>query len=215
MGDEADFYRFMLDQFGCALRVCMPGIIQSFDPVKQTVVVQPAIIENMIQKTPDGLGGVVPVPTPTKIKPLQDVPIVLPRGGGFTVTLPIAPGDECIIVFADACINAWWAQGDVQPQEVNRRHDLCDGFAILGTWSQPRVLSGYVTNAAQLRTDDGNTAVSVAAGQINMKATNVVVEGALTVTGDATINTAAVPLDLGIHVHTGGTIGGLTGPPET
>ncbi|MGI8770932.1 MAG: Gp138 family membrane-puncturing spike protein [Acidobacteriaceae bacterium] len=32
---------------------------------------------------------------------LADVPIFLPSAGGFTLTMPIMPGDECEVVFSD------------------------------------------------------------------------------------------------------------------
>ena len=141
------------------LRVCLPGIIQSFDPVKQTVVVQCAIQETVKKN------GVM---TPTTIPLLLDVPIVLPRAGGFTLTLPIAQGDECLVFFADLNINSWWQSGGVQPRMDGRRHDFSDAFAIPGPWSQPRVLSSYATDSVQLRRDDGSAQVEISAAQIGM-----------------------------------------------
>ena len=63
---------------------------------------------------------------------LQDVPIVWPSGGGVTLTLPVAAGDECLLVIADRCIDAWWQSGGVQLPMDSRAHDLSDAFAIVG-----------------------------------------------------------------------------------
>ena len=157
----------LLFQFSRDLRVAVPGIVQSFNATAQTVTVQIAIREMINVITPDGQGGAAPVPTPTQIQILSDVPICMPRGGGFEVTLPVAVGDECLVIFSDSCMSAWWANGGVQNPEVSRRHNLSDGFAILGPWSQKRKLSAYSTTGLQVRSDDGNTLINVQAGQIN------------------------------------------------
>lgn len=148
-------------QLLCSLRVAAPGIVQSFDATKQTVTVQLAIRENMMQNA---------VPTPVAISTLVDIPIFMPRAGGFLLTLPVKQGDECLVIFGDNCIDSWWQSGGIQNQVDRRRHDLSDGFAIIGPWSQPRVVSNYSITSAQLRTEDGNTMVEIApSGIVNVK----------------------------------------------
>lgn len=80
-------------------RVCMPGIIQSFDAAAQTVTVQPALREKMLA---DGDESWIDIPL------LVDVPVVVPRAGGYALTLPIQAGDECLVVFGDMCMDGWW-----------------------------------------------------------------------------------------------------------
>ena len=149
------------------IRVAMPGIVQSFNAEAQTVVVRLAIKEMIKVNTPDGQGNTVPVITPTEIGEegswLQDIPVLFIGGGGFTVCPPIAAGDECLVIFGDLCSNAWWANGGVQNQEVKRRHDLSDGFAIVGLRSQPRKLTSYDASAFQVRSDDGAISMSMSA----------------------------------------------------
>lgn len=138
------------------MRVSIPGIIQSFDPETVTCVVQPAI------------KGAVPndsgVPVSSDMTLLMDVPVMFPRGGGCTLTFPIKPGDECLIVFGDRCIDFWWQSGGVQEPADDRQHDLSDAFAIVGPQSQAKKISGISMSGAQLRTDDGAAFVEVAAG---------------------------------------------------
>lgn len=131
------------------LRVAMPGIIQSFDPGAVTCTVLPAIFG---QKVSDD--GVV---TPEELPILLDVPVIFPRGGGCTLTFPVKPGDECLLIFADRCIDFWWQNGGVQEAVDPRQHDLSDAFAIVGPQSQARKISGISTSAAQFRSDDGST----------------------------------------------------------
>ncbi|MGO4678219.1 hypothetical protein AB4Z40_35770, partial [Bosea sp. 2YAB26] len=65
----------------------------------------------------------------------------------------------------------------VQNQIERRRHDLSDGFAIIGVWSQPRALSDYSTSAAQLRTDDGSARITLRPNAIDFDASIVRING--------------------------------------
>jgi hypothetical protein len=168
--DLDETLRALRDGIMADLRVAIPGVVQSFNAQEMTVTVQPAIKERRLN--PDYSQSWVTIPL------LVDVPVVLPRAGGFMLTLPIQPGDECLVVFADAAIDLAWQNGgtdNVQP--IRRRHNLSDGFAILGWWSQPSVPSSYSTTAAQLRTADGETYISLEPGEIDLVATTVRVNG--------------------------------------
>ncbi len=151
------------------LRVACPGIILSFNPEEQTVAVQPAIREKRV--LPSGDEKWVDIPQ------LVDVPIVFPRAGGYALTLPVKPGDECLVVFGDSCMDAWWQSGGVQNQIDCRRHDLSDGYAIIGPWSQPRVLKNYSTNTAQLRNESGSAYVEVSGDTVNIVGDTVNIKG--------------------------------------
>ncbi|EOH6248394.1 Gp138 family membrane-puncturing spike protein [Klebsiella pneumoniae] len=144
-----------------AMRVSMPGIIQSFDPDAVTAVVQPAI--KGAEK--DESGAEVSVNLPL----LVDVPVVFPRGGGCTLTFPVKAGDECLVIFADRCIDFWWQSGGVQEPVDERMHDLSDAFCIVGPQSQAKKIGGISTSAVELRSDDGETKLSLnpASGTIN------------------------------------------------
>ena len=141
-------------------RVAMPGIIKSFNIEEQTVTVQPAIMERIV----DSSGFI----TEKAIPILLDVPIVFPRAGGFSLTMPIEIGDECLIIIADSCIDAWWASGGVQVQEDIRRHDLSDAFAILGTWSQSKKVPNYSSTKAMLVHEASGNGVEVGSDGVNL-----------------------------------------------
>lgn len=129
----------------------MPGIIQSFDPVKRTCVIQPAT-QGLFSKS-DGTQEWVNLPL------LMDCPVQFPQGGGVVLTFPLAAGDECLVVFASRCIDAWWQNGGIMPQAELRMHDLSDGFCIPGVRSVPNVEGAISTTEAQLRSVDGTTRV--------------------------------------------------------
>lgn len=131
----------------------LPGIVQSFDPVAMTCVVQPAIKARRTLPT----GAIVTDALPL----LVDCPVHFPSGGQCTLTFPVAPGDECLVVFSSRCIDGWWQSGGVQEQAELRMHDLSDGFVLVGVRSQPRVIPNVSTSATQLRSDDGSTLIEL------------------------------------------------------
>lgn len=116
----------------------MPGIIQSFDSEAQTVVVQISIMRIV-----DG-----------KDEPYTlcvDVPILLPTVQGFHLTMPIKAKDECLLIFADRCIDGWFDAGDVQRQVEHRVHHISDAFAMIGVNSSPNTIPSYDTDSMVIR----------------------------------------------------------------
>lgn len=212
-----------------------PGIVTAVDWDEMTCSVQPAIQGTITDES--GIVRVVNLPL------LIHVPIVFQKGGNFVITMPIAVGDEVLISWANRCIDAWWQQGGVQPPIEARMHDISDGFAIAGPFSQPNVVPNVSSTAAQIRTKDGATRVSLEAdGTIKLiSPTGIELEGPTKVTGalevtgnvdlmgdltqvgnqDVTgeieasgqITSGLIPLTT--HKHTGVTPGGGTSGPAT
>ncbi|EOY8740663.1 Gp138 family membrane-puncturing spike protein, partial [Klebsiella michiganensis] len=148
-----------------------------------TAVVQPAI--RYIERDNDGNKATKDYPL------LVDVPVVFPRGGGCTLTFPVSEGDECLVIFADRCIDFWWQSGGVQEPVDGRMHDLSDAFCIVGPQSQAKKISGISTTSAQLRTDDGTAFIEVAAGG----------DITATTTGNATINAPEIILNGNVTIN--------------
>ena len=160
--DAVEQLRRIMDTVAFDLRVACPGIIRSVDPARQTCTVQLAIRERLKR----GEGRVENVDIPE----LLDVPFFVYTGGGYCLTLPVKPGDDCLVVFGDNCMDAWWQSGGVQNQVERRRHDLSDGFAIVGFRSQPAVVSGYSAKTAQLRNKSGDAYIEISGSDINIVA---------------------------------------------
>jgi len=138
-----------LDGRQAQINTAGPGIIQSFNADEITAVVQPAIKGNV--RAPDGSTIQVTLPL------LLDCPVVFPRGGGVSLTFPLGGDDECLVVFSQRCIDAWWSAGGIQAQAEFRMHDLSDGFVIPGPYSQPEKIANISTASAQFRSNDGLT----------------------------------------------------------
>lgn len=192
------------------LRVSLPGIVQSFDPVTCTCTVQPAIAGQGV----DAKGQIQSAPLPL----LTDVPVIFPRGGGCTITFPVKAGDECLVVFSDRCIDFWWQNGGVQEPVDPRQHDLSDAFALVGPQSQAQKISGISTTSVQVRTDDGSSFIELMqGGNVNITTQlltvngNVQVNGTVTSTGDQ----VAKGISQTGHVHSGVQSGSSqTGGPQ-
>jgi len=136
-----------LDGHQNGLWTALPGIVNKVDLKAMTCEVQPAI-QGVAYQTD---GSVKHETMPMCV----DVPIVFMHGGKYAHTDPVAEGDECLLVFASRCIDNWWQDGGVQPQFERRQHDLSDGLAIVGPYSQKKKLENVSTTTSQWRTTDG------------------------------------------------------------
>lgn len=137
------------------LHVSMPAQIVDYDFATQKASVQPLIS----RKYTDGRVDAYPV--------INNVPVVWPRSGGASLTMPVDAGDYCILVFADRSIDGWTASGGAQPQDDRRLHSLNDAVAFMGMmpFSEPSlaennddVLMTYDQNSIRLK-PGGNSEV--------------------------------------------------------
>lgn len=196
IAEEVFIYKQIIRHTSYDLRVAMPGIIASFDPNKLTVTVDIAVRDKLKIKNEY---------VDKQIPRLLDVPLMLPHGGNFAVTIPVQAGDECLVIMADMCINSWWANGGIQNQEVDRRHDFSDGFAVLAPWSQATKIGNFNTNAAEIRTVDNSTKVSVTPSNVNIVATTTDINSLLSLHGTLTPHpTTADPAEQLLHVTING-----------
>lgn len=123
-GEEYELLKEAIKQ---ELHCAQPGIVQAYNEKEQTVTVELAI-RTIIK------GQAVRPPL------LSDVPVFFPGGVDNAITFPVKKGDECLVVFADSCIDAWFQNsGSSVPISV-RKHDLSDGFAFVGFRSRRNAL---------------------------------------------------------------------------
>lgn len=196
-GGEQQAMKVLSDTIFSMLRVSMPGIIQSFDPIACTCTVQPAITGQVANEAGEFKSAPLPL--------LVDVPVVFPRGGGCTITFPIKAGDECLVVFSDRCIDFWWQSGGVQEPVDPRQHDLSDAFAFIGPQSQAEVIGNINTSTLQMRTDDGSAYIEL---DPTSHAVNIVAPGGFNVTTPLAKFSQAVTIT-GLLTWAGGMVGSL------
>lgn len=177
------------------LHTAMPGIVESFNPDEQTISVQPAI--RRVFKTVDSESEIL---VPTELPILINVPVVQPRGGGFSITFPIKRGDECLLVFCERSIDKWQKFGNTQEPGARRFHALSDATAFIGISSLPNVIPDYDPNNVQIKKDNGSVIVTLKAdGNLELHADSNItadcVDATLTCSGSATIE-AATQVDI-------------------
>lgn len=180
----------------------MPAIVQKVRLDEMTVDVQPTI-----QGKIEDIDGVV---TDVNLPVLIHVPICFPSAGGFTITMPVAVGDEVLVVIANRCIDGWWASGKISVQAEQRMHDLSDGFAILGPRSVPRVVPNISTTNLQIRNDAGTAYIEMTPGGAINLVGNVTVTGTLSASGGITSGSGPSAIALSTHKHSGVVPGGGT-----
>lgn len=135
------------------LHTMMPGKIVSYDPATQSASVAPAFMR-VYKATPDQ-----PVAYPT----LTGVPVHQLTAGGAWVKLPIAAGDNCILVFAERALDQWIkAGGQADPIET-RRFNLNDAVAIVGFNPEGEALAPLGA-ASSLELQNGGIYLELTAG---------------------------------------------------
>ena len=113
--DIAALKKEILSSLHCAL----PGIVESYDAETRTAVIRPAV---RVSSRPEHSGAEGSHSYPL----LRDVPVFMP------VSFEVNPGDLCLVVFADADIDAWFETGQEAVPTSGRMHSLSDGFAFVG-----------------------------------------------------------------------------------
>ena len=181
------------------LHTTTPGIIEKFDPATGRAEIQPAIQCVIRPGTEDQL---------VTLPKLINCPIGNLKAGGFVITMPVKPGDECLIHFTERSLDAWIKFGDIRGPNDIRMHHISDAYFIPCTTSEPNVTSNYDPDNMVLRNTDntlkmvfdtsGNLNIEAIAS-VTMTAPTVAINGNLTVTGTSTADD-----------HISGTISGKT-----
>ena len=188
------------------IHVALPAIITEIDYEKQTCKAQAVIREFINNKYVD-------------IPEFMDIPFFILSGGDYAITMPIKKDDECLIVFADSCIESWWQSGGIQNPIEIRNHDLSDCFAIVGFRSQDKKLEDVSNDSLQIR-NRNNVLAEFKEDSIKIQTgENVIIS--IDSNNEITIKADSIKLDsdnitiAGInfksHTHTGGNLGGPTG----
>lgn len=133
------------------------------------------------------------VETPRDISPLSRVPIGMFKAGGFVLTLPVAVGDEGIIVFSDRGLSVWKETGKKNPPRETHFHDLSDGVFMpfptskggaIQNFDSSSLYAGMEDQSAYLQISPGGEAKIHAATKLTLDTPLVETTGALHVLGN-------------------------------
>lgn len=122
---EATLERAIIDQLR-DLHTALPGYIDAYDPENKTATV--VIPYSELFET-DGVND-----ANVDYAPIPDVPVLFPRGNGWSITWPLAQGDPVLVIFAERSIDEWCASDGktlITPA-ITEMHSDADCIAIPG-----------------------------------------------------------------------------------
>lgn len=131
------------------------GEITAFNPATQTASVQ--IMSNIETQTQT-----------YRYPLLTDCPVFVLSGGGGCITMPIAVGDSCLVLFNDRYMDDWFATGIECTPSSNRTHSLSDGLVLVGFRNLSNSIAGYDSNELQIRNGPGRITISPSNGKLSM-----------------------------------------------
>jgi hypothetical protein len=185
--DPEELERVSFERHSARLRTATPGIIDAVH-ANGTVDVQPAIMQ---VTTLDGQRSDEPLSV------LTGVPTIFAYYAqtlGLSITLPMRPGDEGLLIVADRSIDNWQVASGVQAaaEPVSpRHHNLTDALFLPGAVSEPNAIAAVSSEAIEIRNRDASTCVSVSDSRIVLQvggSTITVTDGAITLSaGGSTV----------------------------
>lgn len=192
--NRIDIYDALERKFNAGLNAVQVGVIQSYDVGTQLASVKIA----MKQVTNIDADGT---------KTLQEYPILLEcpafvlSGGNDFISMPITAGDNCLVLFNDRDIDTWLNSGDGGFPTTSRKHDLSDGFVLVGVRPLTASIAGALADGIRI-SHNGDSFMDFLSGTIesttdlfkqigDMQITeNLLVEGGMTVLGTVTGNSS-------------------------
>ena len=122
----------------------IPGRVVSFDPVKQTITVQPTY-----RPVHDG--------KPVDMPELQEVPVRFPRAGGFIMTTPVKSGDMVTLRPQMRSSEEYHTGGSHESPKDTRSMSLSGMEAFLdGGESLTNPIENFNSENFEIRSADGN-----------------------------------------------------------
>lgn len=146
------------------IHTALPARVLKFNTADNTVQVE--LMINELKR--DGQSLVLP--------PIDDVPVQFFRGGDFVITTPIKKGDEGLCIFAERCIDGWFALSQKKEPMDFRLHDYSDGFFLTGFSSRPMAVKNVDLDGVCMRTLEKDTYIKLTKGTIFIKG-NIEQEG--------------------------------------
>lgn len=142
---QVKFVKRIIEQ---TVNTCIPGEIVSFDKSLQTATVKVCIKQMHVDK--DGNKVTQELPQ------ILQVPVFFPYSTmtGFSLTYPVVPGDQCLILFSQRSFDNWLAAGSVQePFEPNcpRFFSFNDAIALVGLIPNPSAIKDFELNGVEIR----------------------------------------------------------------
>lgn len=171
-----------------------PGKILAFDPVRQVAKVQ--VMREQYNNTLHSMYTEYDFPI------LQDVPVQFPQGGGYSLTFPVAAGDNCLLDFCDKGIAHWLYEGKdkigkfssgVPKADYFRSYNINDAVAMVGFNPIPQAIPNFNASAPELRNAARSQRITllpsgkmevITPSELHITAPETVMDGNMTINGN-------------------------------
>jgi len=117
---QAEIINDLMRKISGGVRVAMPASVESYDFKTQKADIKIDMQE--LYRNETSLDYPV----------LSGVPVIFPRCGGASITMPITRGDTCLVMFLDRDSTSWLLGGKNLKPKSMRSHHLSDAVAIMG-----------------------------------------------------------------------------------
>lgn len=181
MNELASLLRAASREASRGINTCLPGTIVSYDAGSQMASVQPMVR----LRQPDDREEQLPV--------INSVPVIWPRSGGASMTMPVKSGDGCLLIFSQRSIDEYKSNGEMNTPQDPRMFDLTDavafmGFVNFGGGGGPADALQIKFGGSTILVKEDGVEISTSDVKVNAPLTtysgNVTVQGSLTVQGN-------------------------------
>ncbi len=132
------------------------GTVEAFDDSEQTITATINYTKTFYQKDERGTFNPVSVNYPV----LLNCPVFILSGGNAFVSMPIAKGDQVLLMFNDRDIDNWFSGATSGPVNSGRLHSISDAIALIGLFPLNKSISSYDLTRARLQNGDAYVGVS-------------------------------------------------------
>lgn len=184
-----DMIMFAMTQFMKGLWTACPGIVDSYNGSSKRAVIRPAL--DLVRT--DGARIAHPL--------INDVPVLHPSGGGFTMLVPLVQGDAVMLLFSQRGMAQFKLSYAQSEPDAEGFLSLKDAVAIAGFGALSIIPA--TTNGATMQSEDGANYIYVKNGEVKVKTPgNVTVEAG----GDVTVDAGNVTVEASgnVAVNAGG-----------
>lgn len=126
----AEVIKKAIDQTLTNVHTSMPGVIESYDSVTGLASVKPSLKRKYAGET-----------NSTEYPVVSGVPVIFPRVANAFLRLPVAKGDNVLLVFAERSLDKWIEKGGTVAPEDPAKFGLNDAVAIPGLYPKTDPLS--------------------------------------------------------------------------
>jgi len=139
--------------------IILPGRVLAYYPEDQTADVLVSV-ERITHDSDETYQA-------TKRTNIKKMPVHTPSGGGWSITMPIKPGDTCVLFFSQIGYDHWWYKdldtagtlAGLPKPHLSRQFSEDDGYALVGLNTLPRSIKDYHATHSQWRGPDSSKQV--------------------------------------------------------